>query len=135
MMQGIGRKLRLMSGIFFRNSVWNSSRSVRLLMKKASDPNIDLMRRSLSEQLPELHARYGVKSLGIFGSFVRGQQKKRSDIDLLVEFNDEVPVTLVSFVALERELGTLLGHRVDLVERDTLKPVIGKRILEEVILV
>ena len=104
-------------------------------MKRTSDTNIDLIRRSLCEQLPELQTRYGVKSLGIFGSFVRGQQNKRSDIDLLVEFNDQVPVTLVSFVALERELGKLLGQRVDLVERDTLKPVIGKRILEEVIFV
>ena len=104
-------------------------------MGKSSDANIDVMRRSLSEQMPELQARYGVKSLGIFGSFVRGQQKKRSDVDLLVEFNDQAPVTLVSFVALERELGSLLGKKVDLVERNTLKPVIGKRILEEVILV
>lgn len=104
-------------------------------MGKSSDVNIDVMRRSLSEQMPELQARYGVKSLGIFGSFVRGQQKKRSDVDLLVEFNDQAPVTLVSFVALERELGNLLGKKVDLVERNTLKPVIGKRILEEVILV
>lgn len=104
-------------------------------MGKSSDANIDVMRRSLSEQMPELQARYGVKSLGIFGSFVRGQQKKRSDVDLLVEFNDQAPVTLVSFVALERELGNLLGKKVDLVERNTLKPVIGKRILEEVILV
>ena len=104
-------------------------------MKKSSDTTVDVMRRSLREELPELQTRYGVKSLGIFGSFARGQQKKRSDIDLLVEFNDQVPVTLVSFVALERELGKLLGHRVDLVERDTLKPVIGKRIIEEVILV
>lgn len=104
-------------------------------MGKLSDANIDVMRRSLSEQMPELQARYGVKSLGIFGSFVRGQKKKRSDVDLLVEFNDQAPVTLVSFVALERELGNLLGKKVDLVERNTLKPVIGKRILEEVILV
>jgi predicted nucleotidyltransferase len=51
----------------------------------------------------------------------------------MVEFNDQAPVALVSFVALERELGRLLGKKVDLVERNTLKPVIGKRILEEVI--
>lgn len=96
---------------------------------------VDVMRRSLSEQMPELQTRYGVKSLGIFGSFIHGKQNKRSDIDLLVEFDDLVPVTLVTFVALERELGRLLGKKVDLVERNTLKPVIGRRILEEVILV
>jgi predicted nucleotidyltransferase len=104
-------------------------------MEKTLDTTIDVMRRSLSEQMPALQTRYGVKSLGIFGSFAHGQQKKRSDVDLLVEFDDRSPVTLVSFVALERELGKLLGQRVDLVERNTLKPVIGKRILEEVITV
>jgi len=102
-------------------------------MKKSPDITVAMMQRSLSEQLPELQSRYGVKSLGIFGSYVHGQQHKRSDIDLLVEFDDQVTVTLVSFVALERELGKLLGRRVDLVERNSLKPVIGKRILEEVI--
>ncbi|MFH1028320.1 MAG: nucleotidyltransferase family protein [Pseudomonadota bacterium] len=102
-------------------------------MKKSPDITVAMMRRSLSEQLPELQSRYGVKSLGIFGSYVHGQQHKRSDIDLLVEFDDQVTVTLVSFVALERELGKLLGRRVDLVERNALKPVIGRRILEEVI--
>jgi uncharacterized protein len=104
-------------------------------MAKMFHNDIDEMRQFLRERMPEFQMRYGVKSLGIFGSYVHGQQKKRSDIDLLVEFNDQAPVTLVSFVALERELGKLLGQRVDLVERDTLKSVIGKRILAEVILV
>lgn len=102
-------------------------------MKNIVTTNTDEIRQSLSERLPELHTRYGVKSLGIFGSYVHSQQKKRSDVDLLVEFEDSAPVTLVSFVALERELGKILGKKVDLVERDTLKPVIGKRILAEVI--
>lgn len=104
-------------------------------MKKIVTCNIEGMRQCLRELMPELQRRYGIQSLGIFGSYVHGKQKKRSDIDLLVEFNDKAPITLVSFVALERELGKLLGQRVDLVERDTLKPVIGKRILEEVVLV
>lgn len=103
-------------------------------MEKTPDI-IDIMRRSLSEQMPELQSRYGVKSLGIFGSYVHGRQKKRSDIDLLIEFDELAPITLINFVALERELGSLLGKKVDLVERNTLKSVIGKRILEEVILV
>ena len=85
------------------------------------------------EKVPELRRRYGIKSLGIFGSHVHGRQTKQSDIDLLVEFDNQVPVTLVGFVALERELGSLLGRRVDLVERDTLKPAIGRRILAKVV--
>jgi len=110
----------------------------RKSMKKLSTTNtkqnsLETMLQSLKEILPELQTRYGVKSLGIFGSYVHGQQKKGSDLDLLVEFNEQAPVTLVGFVALERELGKLVGRKVDLVERDTLKPVIGKRILEEII--
>lgn len=95
--------------------------------------NISIVRQTLHDRLPDLSLRYGVKSLGIFGSLVHGRQTRSSDIDLLVEFNEQAPVTLISFVALERELGSLLGRRVDLVERDTLKPAIGKRILAEVV--
>lgn len=105
----------------------------KLSAANTKQDSLDTMLQSLREKLPELQARYGVKSLGVFGSHVRGQQKKRSDLDLLIEFNDQAPVTLVGFVALERELGKLVGRKVDLVERDTLKPVIGKRILEEII--
>lgn len=102
-------------------------------MNKTTENHIELIRQSLRDKMPEFRMRYGVKSLGIFGSYVHGLQKKRSDIDLLVEFDDQETVTLVSFVALERELGKLLGHRVDLVERTALKPFIGKRIIEELI--
>jgi len=102
-------------------------------MKKSPDTTIESVRQSLRNCMHELQIRYGVKSLGIFGSYVHGQQKKRSDIDLLIEFDDHTPVTLVTFVALERELGNILGKKVDLVERNTLKPVIGKRILKEMI--
>lgn len=105
----------------------------KLSATKAKQDSLETMLQSLKESLPELQARYGVKSLGIFGSYAHGQQKKGSDLDLLVEFNEQAPVTLVGFVRLEQELGKVVGRKVDLVERDTLKPVIGKRILEELI--
>lgn len=108
-------------------------KSTKKLSSTTKQDTLDIMLQSLREKMPELQARYGVKSLGIFGSYVHGQQKKGSDLDLLVEFNEQAPVTLVGFVRLERELGKLVGRKVDLVERDTLKPVIGKRILEELI--
>mgnify|MGYP001600500562 CR=1 FL=1 len=95
--------------------------------------DIGILRQTIHERMPELRRRYGIKSLGIFGSYVHGCQTKRSDIDLLVEFDNQVTVTLIGFVALERELVSLLGRRVDLVERDTLKPAIGRRILAEVV--
>jgi predicted nucleotidyltransferase len=102
-------------------------------MKNTVVSNLETLRKSLREYMPEMQERHGVKTLGIFGSYVHGRQNKRSDVDLLVEFDEHVPLTLVSFIALERELGNLLGQKVDLVERETLKPVIGQRVLAEVI--
>jgi predicted nucleotidyltransferase len=87
--------------------------------------------RTLRVHLPELREHYGVRTLGVFGSYVRGEQRPRSDLDLLVEF-DQAP-TLPEFIDLENYLGSLLGVRVDLVTRRVLKGEIGKRILREVL--
>lgn len=85
----------------------------------------------LRKQLPELREDFGVKWLGIFGSYVRGDQKETSDLDVLVEFS-ETP-GLFKFIALERQLSRLLGVKVDLVMKNALKPAIGRRILAEVV--
>lgn len=84
----------------------------------------------IRETKPELATRYGVERLGLFGSYVRGQQRKRSDIDILVSFNREID--LFDFVDLREYLEARLQHKVDLVMESALKPVIGKRILAEV---
>ena len=89
--------------------------------------------RILRDQLPELGDRYGVKSLGLFGSYVRGEEWEGSDLDLLVEFVDAPD--LLEFVALGQDLSELLGVKVDLVMKRALKPRIGERILEEVVAV
>lgn len=86
----------------------------------------------LRQYLPELEQRYHVKSLGVFGSWARGEQRKGSDLDVLVEFGENGP-TLLGFIHLENYLSELLGIKIDLVEKDTLKPGIGRRILEEVL--
>jgi predicted nucleotidyltransferase len=87
----------------------------------------------IRENMPYLREQYNVKSLGVFGSYVRGEEKKRSDVDILVEF--EEPVTLLEFLALERRLNEFIGKKVDLVMKTALKPKIGERILEEVVYV
>lgn len=79
---------------------------------------------------PVLETRYGVKRLGLFGSYVREQQRKKSDIDLLVSFNHEID--LFEFLDLRDFLETRLRHKVDLVMESALKPAIGRRILAEV---
>ncbi|MFB0546937.1 MAG: nucleotidyltransferase family protein [Anaerolineae bacterium] len=87
--------------------------------------------RTLRARRPELRERYGVSALWLFGSYVRGEQGKRSDLDVLVEF-DRTP-TLLEFVDLQYYLRDLLGVKVDLVMKKALKPAIGRRILEEAV--
>ena len=86
--------------------------------------------RVLRNNLPELRERYGVDYLGIFGSYVRGEQRDGSDLDVLVGYS-QVP-DLFDFVALKMHLSELLGVRIDLVMKRGLKPRIGKNILAEV---
>ena len=91
---------------------------------------IQIMAR-LRQYLPSLTERYRVKSLGVFGSYVRREQRADSDLDLLVTF-DELP-GLLKFIELENYLTDLLGVKVDLVMQDALKPAIGRRVLAEVV--
>lgn len=79
---------------------------------------------------PEMVALYGVAKVGLFGSYVREQQRKRSDIDILVSFNRDID--LFDFLDLREYLEKRLHHKVDLVMESALKPAIGKRILSEV---
>ncbi len=71
--------------------------------------------KKLNENMPTLREKYRIKTLGIFGSYIRGEQKKKSDVDILVEF--EKPLGLLEFVGLELQLSKLLGKKVDLVMR------------------
>ncbi|MFI5331059.1 MAG: nucleotidyltransferase family protein [Desulfobaccales bacterium] len=87
----------------------------------------------LRQNLPEITRCFQVKSLLIFGSYVRGRQKKKSDLDILVEFSE--PPSFFEFLALERYLSNLLGVKVDLVMKEALKPAIGVHVLAEAIAV
>ena len=85
----------------------------------------------LHQELPFLTAQYQVASLGLFGSYLHGTQRPDSDLDVLVSFS-ETP-SLLRLIELENYLGDLLQVKVDLVLRDSLKPRIGERILQEVV--
>ena len=79
---------------------------------------------------PEIESLYGVHRLGLFGSYVREKQRKRSDIDILVSFKRDID--LFDFLDLREYLEDQLHAKVDLVMESALKPAIGKRILSEV---
>lgn len=94
---------------------------------------LEEMKIILREHKDEFFRKYGVEEIGIFGSRVRGEQKKDSDIDILVEFASSARISLLEFVQLEFYLSELLCGKVDLVEKKALKPRIGKHILAEVV--
>ena len=87
----------------------------------------------LRQKKPILRERFKVKEIGIFGSFVRGEEKDTSDLDILVEL--ERPVGLIKFVGLQNYLSDELGEKVDLVTKSALKPRIKKSNLSEVVYV
>jgi len=76
---------------------------------------------------------YRVKKIGLFGSYARGEIKENSDIDILIEI--EKDISLLDFVGLKQEIEEALGKKVDLVEYDTIKPLLRERILSEQVVI
>lgn len=81
----------------------------------------------------ELRQKYKVKEIGFFGSYARQEQKKKSDVDVLVTFYETID--LFSFIELENYLSDLLGIKVDLVMKEGIKPRLKEKILSEAIYV
>lgn len=76
-----------------------------------------------------LREQFSVATMEVFGSYVRHEEKTTSDLDILVTFN-KAP-SILKFIRLENYLSDILGIKVDLVLKDSLKPAIGERILRE----
>ncbi len=90
---------------------------------------IDRIKEIIEKHKQEIREKYHVSEIGVFGSYIRGEQEEDSDIDILVSF--EKPIGFVKFMRLEFYLSELLGKKVDLVTKDSLKPHIGSVILKE----
>jgi hypothetical protein len=86
----------------------------------------------LRELQPELKKRYPIRAIGVFGSYVRGEQRDDSDLHVLVDLGQGM--TLIDLVGLQLAIGEALGLRVDLAVKDALKPRIEKRILAEAVM-
>ena len=91
------------------------------------------IKRQLKVLNPVLKKNFSVKTLELFGSFVRGEQTEKSDLDVLVTFSEPNNVDLFKFIELRLFLKDNLGVDVDLIEKDTLKPRLKGQILEEAI--
>jgi len=93
--------------------------------------DIEKIKKMLKAQKIYLRKKYKVKKIGIFGSYIRREANKKSDLDILVDFAGVVD--FFDFLALEEELSEILKVKVDLVMKKALKPAIGRRIMEEVV--
>jgi len=90
------------------------------------------IKKRLQAQKPYLYEKYGVTEIGIFGSYVRGEQKSDSDIDILITLTDPPRIDLLDLIELEHYLSDLLERKVDVAIKKNLRKRIGKRILSEV---
>lgn len=94
--------------------------------------DLNEIRNSLAQYKPHLLQNYPIQSLAIFGSFVRNEQTEQSDLDLMVEFNDNVGIR---FIDLADELEDFLGLKVDLVSRKGVKDRYFETIKSELVYV
>lgn len=92
---------------------------------------IDEIKALLSAHKTDVCQKYKVSEIGVFGSFVRGEQKRRSDIDILVDFY-EIP-DLFKFIELEEYFHKLLRKKVDLIDKQGIRAELKDRILKEVV--
>jgi predicted nucleotidyltransferase len=89
------------------------------------------IKEKLKNLQPELHEKYGVSKIGVFGSFSRGEEERDSDIDILVEFDKDIDI--FEYIDLRDFLSKSLSRKVDLVTKDAIKPLIKDDIMKEVI--
>lgn len=94
---------------------------------------LEKLRETLADHKEELGERFKVKEIGFFGSYVREEQTKRSDVDILVAFYETID--LFTFIELENYLSDILGVKVDLVMKEGIKPRLKEKILSEAVYV
>lgn len=94
---------------------------------------LEIIKAQIATLKPTLQCDYHITELGIFGSYVRGEQTETSDVDILVDFDPSFKFGLVTYGKIENYIADTLERKVDLVMKRSLKPYIGKRILQEVI--
>ncbi len=94
---------------------------------------LEEIRTQLEVLKPTLRERFGVVTIGVFGSFSRREQTVKSDLDILVVFSEDVPVRFFKFLELEEFLSRKLRVKVDLVTKNALKPMLKDQILKETV--
>jgi hypothetical protein len=92
---------------------------------------LDEIRTIIGQHRDVIAEKYGVVVVGVFGSYVRGEQRRRSDLDLLADILR--PVSLLELVGAEIYLGEILGAKVDLVPKRDVREELRETILKEAV--
>jgi uncharacterized protein len=100
---------------------------------KQSVKSVEEVKMILKDHKAEVMQKYRVREIGIFGSFVRGEQKRQSDVDILVEFHPRNIPGLLKLIEMEIYLEKLLRKKVDVVIKSGIRPELKKGILKEVV--
>lgn len=88
-----------------------------------------MSREEIEATLVSTLGKYGVRKIGVFGSYARGEQRPDSDLDVLVDFAERK--SLLTLVRIERELSENLGIKVDLLTEQAISPYLVDRIKAE----
>lgn len=84
------------------------------------------IKATLQAQKLYLSEKYGGTEIGVFGSYVRGEQRPDSDLDILIELTDPPRISLMGLVNLENYLGDLLGVKVETAMRQHYQPGVSR---------
>ena len=88
-----------------------------------------LLRKNITRKIRPILKRNGVAKAGLFGSYARGEAKKRSDVDILIQFRGRK--SLLDLVGLQQELEEKLKKKVDVLTYKSIHPLLKERILKE----
>jgi predicted nucleotidyltransferase len=99
--------------------------------RKTKVTSVEEIREIIDQHRPELKSQFHVDQIAVFGSYARGTQKKRSDIDFLITFDRAI--SLFDHVDLTIYLKELMGCKVDIIPHDNLRPELREYVLKDLV--
>ena len=101
------------------------------VQRKVKVTSLEEIKKVIEQHRPELKRQFHVEKIGVFGSYARGDQKKRSDVDFLVTFDETIGLFTLS--GLYIYLQERLGRKVDVIPFNSLRPELRKYVLKDLI--